>query len=85
MIDRKTFAAIGSMAELRRYRHLVDRELADSYSRLDERRQQLTSRLTPNYILGYVATRTESVIAMAAIARRLYNIARNAIARMKKG
>ncbi len=85
MIDQQTLANIGSIAELRQRRRLLDECAATCRTRLDLRRQQLTARITPTYILGYLATRTESAIAIFSIARRIYSIAQTAVARMKKG
>jgi hypothetical protein len=85
MIDQQALAGIGSMAELRECRRAVAWCAAQRRAQLDRRRQQLTARITPTYILGYVASRTESVLGLFAIARQIYSIARSTIARMKKG
>jgi len=85
MIDQQTLASIGSMAELREYRRAIAECVAQHRAQLDRRRQQLTARITPTYILGYVASRTESVLGLFAIARQIYSIAHSAFARMKKG
>lgn len=85
MIDQQTLAGIGSMAELRQHRQTIEACAATRRTQLDLRRQQLTARLTPTYIVGYLATRTESAIAIFSLARRLYSIAQTAVARMKKG
>lgn len=85
MIEQQTLAGIGSMAELRQYRRTIAGCAAACRTQLDRRRQQLTARITPTYILGYVASRTESVLGLFAIARQIYSIARSTIARMKKG
>lgn len=85
MTERETLAGIGSIAELRKYRRQIEQQLDESRATLTARRQQLTARITPTYILGYVATRTETVIAMIDFARRLYDLAQNSFARRKKG
>ncbi len=85
MIDQQRFADIGSLDELRECRRTIAESVAQSRTRLDHRRQQLTTRLTPTSILGYVATRTESVLAIFSVARRIYSLAQKTFARMKKG
>ncbi len=85
MTERETLAGIGSIAELRKYRRQIEQQLDESRATLTARRQQLTARITPTYILGYVATRTETVIAMLDFARRLYDLAQHSFARRKKG
>lgn len=85
MIDQQTLAGIGSMAELHQHRRRVERCASTYRTQLDRRWRQLTARITPSYILGYVATRTESVLGIVAIVRQIYTIAHSAYARMKRG
>ena len=85
MIDQHDLAGIGSMAELRQYRRTIAECAAECRTQLDRRRQQLTARITPTRILGYVATRSESARGIIAVARQIYSIARSVFARMKKG
>ena len=73
------------MAELRQYRRAIAECAAECRTQLDRRRQQLTARITPTRILGYVATRSESALGIIAVARQIYSIARSVFARMKKG
>ncbi len=85
MIDQQELAQISSMSELRRCRREIEQSAAECRTQLDRRRQQLVARFSPGHIFGYVASRTESVLGLYAVARQIYSIARSTIARMKKG
>ena len=85
MIDQQELAQISSMSELRQYRRTIAGCAAACRTQLDRRRQQLVARFSPGHIFGYVASRTESVLGLFAVARQIYSIARSTIARMKKG
>ena len=85
MIDHQELAQISSMTELRRCRREIEQSAAECRTQLDRRRQQLVARFSPTHILGYVASRTESVLGLYAVVRQIYSIAHSIYARMKKG